>query len=822
MELKRQYAPILHTGFGETYTEESMREFVRTLDELGYSGFSAEGKSAAPTADIDGWIEGYMKGLRYACQESEKRDTDVWIFDEWGYPTGTAAGKTMAGHPEWRSKKLHCAFDIIVPKGETVTVTAPKNLLAAAAWHVNRNIFASPIGGYEVVPVIDGKLTYTASHRRCRFVGATWEFDNTRTVGVFVHDQEDDTQCTLDLLSKEAVDKLLTVMHEEYYRRMPEYFGKTIKGFFYDEPFLSFPLPYTFDIIDEFRAEKGYDPTEKLPLLVTGGGGHVRDDWRDVCTTRMAEAFFGGMAAWCHEHGVELVGHQDLDHDIRSLNSVSGDFFKNNKYNDSPGIDYIWAQIRPDHTADFPRFAGSFRRMTGKSHAMSESFAATGLCLTPDYMRWAMEYQALRGIDRFYLMISDPDVINGHGYASPLDLRHQMSRMFASDVNRRVNITNQLLNESTPAASVAVYIPRRELADEYPPSRPNRVSLHMPWEWVNETVEALLYAPVDFDYIWDDIIKTSPIDKNGAFIVPSGQRISTVIVPAVGAFEPAVAKKLKTAADRGCKLVFISFAADGFVGYQVCTYPSRIGEYIDKHIPIRLNGGRVSLTTRVDGDGEMYFFNNESEKEYSSPLSFEKAGCVQCFDYNKLAWLDEEPDADGGYTISLLPLELKVYRVAKAPSGVIPEKYALCGELCNWTAETPDGKTYDMGDKPSMFESVDYAGITKYRAKLIVPETGEYKLSLGEICYAATVTVDGDESTKRNVVFAPYEAAFTIAEGEHDLLIEVLNADAATVLGTPEAEMRAREERRFKSIFENDRDYVSAGIDGPVTLWRKL
>lgn len=819
MELKRKYAPILHTGFGETYDEAAMRLFVRTLDELGYAGFSAEGKSAAPTTDIDGWIEGYMNGLKYACAESEARGTDVWIFDEWGYPTGTAAGKTMAGHPEWRSKKLHCAVDIIVEEGETVSITAPKNLLAAAAWHVNRNIFASPAGGYEVIPVVDGKLTYTASHRRCRFVAATWEFDNTRTVGVFVHDSEDDTQCTLDLLCREAIAKLLSVMHEEYYRRMPEYFGKTIKGFFYDEPFLSFPLPYTFDIIDEFIEKKGYDPTEKLPLLVTGGGGRVRDDWRDVCTTRMAEAFFGGMAAWCHAHGVELVGHQDLDHDIRSLNSVSGDFFKNNKYNDSPGVDYIWAQIRPDHTADFPRFAGSFRRMTGKAHAMSESFAATGLCLTPDYMRWAMEYQALRGIDRFYLMIADPDIVNGHGYASPLDFKHPVSR-YAREINRHVNITNQLLNESTPAASVAVYVPRRELADEYPPARPNRVSLHMPWEWVNETVEALLYAPVDFDYIWDDVITSAPIDEDGAFSVPSGQKIKTIIVPAVGAFAPDVAEKLKLAAERGCKLVFVSFTADGFVGYPVCTYPSKIAEYVDKFIPVRMNGGRVSLTTRVDADGDVYYFNNESGSEYSSPLSFEKSGFVQRFDYETLTWRDEVPDADGGYTLSLSPLELGVYRVADSPIGVTPDKYAPCGELYGWHAKTPDGAEYDMGDEPFAFDAVDYTGITTYECKAKVPVSGEYVLSLGEICYAATVTVDGEETAK--VVFAPYTAKLTLDEGEHDVTIEVLNADAASVLGSPEAEARAREARRFKSIFENDRDYVSAGIIGPVTIMKKV
>ncbi len=814
MEIKRKYAPILHTGFGETYDRRAMELFVKRVDELGYAGFSAEGKSQAPTTDIDGWIDGYMNGLKLACEQSEKRGTDVWIFDEWGYPTGTAAGKTMAGHPEWRSKKLHCAVDMIVEEGQTVSVSVPKNFLAAAAWHVNRNIFASPVGGYEVIPVIDGKLTYTASHRRCRFVCASWEYDNTRTVGVFVHDQEDDTQCTLDLLCREAVEKLLSVMHGEYYRRMPEHFGKSIKGFFYDEPFLSFPLPYTFDLIDEFIEKKGYDPTEKLPLIVSGGGGKARDDWRDVATTRMAEVFFGGMQAWCREHGVELVGHQDLDHDIRSLNSVSGDFFKNNKYNDAPGVDYIWSQIRPDHTADFPRFAGSFRRMTGKKHATSESFAATGKCLTPDYMRWAMEYQALRGIDRFYLMIADPDIEGNtsHNYGSPLQFDHPISELYARDVNRHVNIVNQLLNEAAPAAQVAVYVPRRELASEYPPARPNRVSLHLPWEWVNETVDALLYAPCDFDYIWDDVILDCPAE-DGAICVPSGQRIDTVIVPAVSAFEPAVAEKLLAS---GVKLVFVGFAAEGFVGHPVCIHPEKIADYID--MPCCFDGARVSLTTRSDKEGKLYFFLNESERACDVPLGIGEGKALHIFDFEAAEWYDAD-EAEAA-RLSLAPLELKIYRTSDATVGKHRDRYISCGELHSWTATKPNGQTVEMGDAPHAFDAVDYTGITAYKCKLTAPVAGEYALSLGRICYAAKVRVDGGEG--QTVAFAPLTAKFTLDAGEHELTVEVLNADAASVLGSAEAEKCAREERRYKTIFENDRDYISAGIAGPVELLIKV
>ena len=77
MEDLRRYAPILHTGFAENYTAEQMRNFVTLVHERGYSGFSVEGKSSTgPTTDIDGWVDGYMRGLALACEEAKKQGLD--------------------------------------------------------------------------------------------------------------------------------------------------------------------------------------------------------------------------------------------------------------------------------------------------------------------------------------------------------------------------------------------------------------------------------------------------------------------------------------------------------------------------------------------------------------------------------------------------------------------------------------------------------------------------------------------------------------------------------------------------------------------------
>ncbi len=814
MREDRRYAPILHTGFSENYTEAEMVKFVRLVDERGYSGFSVEGKASSapvPADKVDDWIDGYMRGLGCACREAEARGLDVWIFDEWGYPTGTAAGKAMAGRPYLRSKKLHCAIDMIIEEGQTVSFTAPRHLLAAAAWHVNRNVFAGPAGGYEVIPVRDGRIEYTAAHRRCRLVAASWEYDTTRTVGVFEHDMEDDAQCTLDLLSREAVESLLDVMHGEYERRLGEHLGRAIKGFFYDEPFLSFPRPYTFDLIENFIKIKGYDPTPRLPLLVSGGGGRLYEDWRDVATTMMAEVFFGGMQRWCHAHGVELVGHQDLDHDVRSTNSVSGDFFKNNKYNDAPGVDYIWAQIRPDHTADYPRLAGSFRRMCGKAHATSESFAAVGRCLTPDYMRWAMEYQAVRGVDRFYLMIAAPE--GGRGFGTPLDFSHPVSRLFARDVNAHVSKAVALLSEGSPAAEIALYIPRDRMSAEYPPARANRVSLHMPWEWFNDTAEALLYAPVDFDYIWDDVIAEAAVGEDGSLSVPSGQRLRTVVVPAVYALPERVAGKLHEMQARGGEVIFVSFASEGFVGSRVCTYPCDVGKYLGGRGRVIGGGGRVSLTSRVDCAGRVYYLLlNESMSPFEGTLSLPDEG-AESYDFRAGEW---RPARRGA--IRLEPLELAAVRGADVDAARIPLREKAV-TITRWRATWPNG-TFELEATDGVLPdwrgfAGDYSGVVTYEAGFDATG-GEYELSLGRVFWAARVSVDGGGFI--SLPFAPYVTNLSLGGGRHTLTVEVLNADAASVLGSPEAELRSRERREFKDIFENDRDFVASGLVGPVTL----
>jgi hypothetical protein len=777
-----------------------------------------EGKADPRTRDIDGWLAGFFRGLRYAAEEAEKNGLELWLFDEWGYPTGTAAGKAMAGHTEWRSKKLHIAMDLPLEQGQRVSLEVPPHFLCASVWKVGRDIFSAPLGEAETLTPVEGRLTYTARHKRERLCVVTWEYDCFRTVGVFEPDPEEDSYGTLDLMCHEAVAYFISQMHERYVPLLGDLFGKAVKGFFYDEPYLSFPAAYTFDIMEQFAREKGYDILPLLPLALAGHNAPALRDYRDICTTRVAEAFFGQMAEWAHRHSLEMVGHQDLDHRARSLDTVSGHFFKNSAKSDGPGVDYIWAQILPGGFTDFPRYAGSARRILGKSHAVSESFAAVGRSMFPDYMRFCMEHQILRGIDRFFLMIADP-VPEGAKFDTPLSQKHPQSQAFGAALNRRVALTNRLLNAARPVGGVALYIPMAEIFSaslRQGASAQVNYSPYAPaWEYVEQAAEVLAYLPVDFDYLWREALLELPVEQ-GALVTPGGQRIHTVILPPVTMQENQVPERLAQLIRLGVRVIFLNSAPATLLGQgEVCPTVKDLRGILRPDAAVE-GASRVSVAVRQEGERRVFAFLNEDTGSCEAFIAFPGEGRLQRFDYARESWVDLE---EMRVPVRLEGMQAAIFSVGGEPAGLHERKAgAALQTVTGWTAVTPQGEVISLGEGLTDWRGFypgDYSGWMTYYAELEAPRAGSYRVDLGRVCWAARVTVGGQT---KPAAFAPYTADFELPAGTHKITVEVLNTPANEAVGTPVAEERGLQGGWMRTQIGNDRNYLISGLLGPVTL----
>jgi hypothetical protein len=793
-----RYRPILNNSVRPGRTPEDIQRETRWIKEHGYGGFAINGGTREKLRDVSDWLPGYMEICKRYVEEAKKLGLDVWIFDEWGFPSGCACGQVLTDQT-LRAKKLHLALDLILEAGESLRLKAPERLVSVAAIPVNRFYCYHPAGRARILEPENGDIAFTAAEKT-RLVAVTWEYLSFVTHVMKDYVEGDPTIGTVDILDKNATRRFLSCMHELYVPYIGNEFGKTVKGFFYDEPEICWDFPYTPALDAYFETLFGYRLKEVLPELlaympgetgVTGGGdAYLRlraafDDYAEAWTKLLADSFYGELERWCHAHNLLSVGHQDLDNHLLTYRSVSGDFLRNSARNDRPGIDVIWDNIFPGKFTDFPRYAGSVKRTLQKSGAMSETFAEMGLSMYADLMRYDMEHQILRGIDQFF------------NYCS-YDERDPNVQAFARAVNDRVTRTTMMMNEGRPGAETAIYIPMREIAFKARHANPHLFNQRpLPWERVELIAEALCYAPVDFDYAWEDGIDN--LYERG---------IRTLILPGSCALRERDEQTLRAFHAKGGRLVSALNACKNLA--DVCmieTDLDRLTALVKADVRIRSAEKKVSLATRITGKGRTLMLLNESGRSFGAELEFLGEGALAEMDTRDGNWARRDGRC---VRTSFAPRELKIFALTDAcgfaPAAALRETVTLNG----WTLRMPDGtakKLDALVPWPALGLS-GYSGWLDYGTEFEW-SGGDALISLGDVRFGARVKLDGQAY---DVPFSPYRLHLTIPAGHHKMTVSVLNSNANQLFADAAGP--------YGSAYQFERAYIECGLIGPVTITR--
>jgi len=838
IEKNQDYRPIMVLGLSSDATQADMERWLMWCVGRGYGGFAIVGsrgkKKLMGPGDIPGWLEGHLACSRYMCRRARELGLMVYIFDEWGFPSGTAAGLTIAKNHDHRAKVFHKYHDAILEAGESVALPVPPRFVSAAVLPVGRHAtYSFHMPSTRVAPE-NGMLNFTAV-RKSRFVAVTWEYTSFVT-HVMTEDTPDNIITgTVDLLSAEATRDYLSVMHEGYERGLGEYFGDSVKGFFYDEPEIHFNYPYTHDLAEVFAKTHGYDLYDAMPALLayvpgayfTSGeaAGYVYKsfvDYRHVWNRMMAENFMGVMQKWCSERGLALVGHQDLDHRTHSLNSVSGDFFSNNIYNDHPGIDVIWEQIEPDRLDDFPRYAGSFKRFYNKKRAMSETFAEMGPAMFPDMVRFVTEQQIIRGIDEFFLMASGiPEGINDSEINStptnnPFRYKNLLHEKFGDLNSQRLAKLSELANAGRPMAEVAVYLPLDAMAyTQAQIYNPHTLNGKIPWEQVDKAAESLVYAPIDFEYVWDGALSMFS-GAEGGLASHEGRVIGHIVLPEGFSYGADTYRELKRFTDCGGKLYTVAWVLRGNLPSVSLPDWRALVDILPK--ALYTDAQNIAICTREADGGKIVIAVNESSYYQIGSATFACGGeddlvIEECTD-GRMVLLSE----DLSVNLCFAPRETKIFHIvdkAKKPECAEPECRDSRVVLDGFTLRLPDGREMDF-DVPDFPDWADlgyggYIGGMSYTNSFDW-HGGDAVISLGDVKYAATVAIDGEEVLR--LPFSPYEGRCHISKGSHTIEITVYNSGANDSMGTKEL----LEKYYPHGSWHNTR-YMSSGLTDYVMIY---
>jgi hypothetical protein len=803
----REYGVIQpFTSWNGPDAKERMARIVQDLDRLSANGVFVVNMS--PGRGEPKYLSPeHMQQVKFVVQEAAKRGMKLWIQDECDYPSGFAGGLVSERYPELTMQGLDADIRISVMPGQTLTMPVPPDTLGALA------VFAQT-GAVQTVPIGASGINWRAPAPPPGAGGypKPWELvlvrhvfrsSPTRASNRADGTRAKDSQYALiDYLNADATRAFLKITHETYKQAVGDEFGKTVLGFFGDEPDYTCFMPWTPKLLDEFRQQKGYDLQPYLPLLfapkMTDEAWRAKADYWDVWSGMFRETFFGVQAEWCARNNVEYLVH--LNHEEHALRldlpedhiRNEGDFLRDMRHVEVPGIDNLsqlvpYAVHTPDGVWDvnnnFPKLASSAAHLFGKPKVWTESGGGPGID-----GKFQLDFQLVRGINA--MQVGLPGVRGGPGGAAGLPPQAPMLAWYTDRAG-------YLMAIGRPAAQVGLYYPSNSMwmGDE----EADRSMTKLGWQ--------LLEHQVDWDYFDEQSLSSVAAIADGGFKNLSGQVYRAIVVPSSTVISRIGLERFQAFVKAGGKVIFVgktpklvvdktfmSAAKDAAPDLSFATLIEPSGDITERvvaalpkpDVVLDTAWQRLTYTHRSWRDAEMYFFFNEGSQEQSRTATIAGRGQPQVWDLatgeiHPISGATAEDDSVR-FPLVLGPYEAKMIVVGPLPSGVAAAEPSLVSGTTladlggDWTLDlngkqvtTPLKSWEDLGTQ-------SFAGPATYRKQFTVtaaPAGKRVFLEIADVHDYARVKLNGKELEGH--AWQPYrwEVTNAVKAGANDLEVEV-------------------------------------------------
>jgi hypothetical protein len=431
MEARRLTGPLFWLHGDES--RERLEMYVKKVAEGGNGCFTAESR---PHVD---WLEaGWYRDLAICLAAAKKHDLKLWIFDEKWWPSGEVAGRVPK---QFGSKRL--VASVTDAKGGTPLLAAgyggPQYVAAVAGRETQNGIDGASLIDL-AGSIRDGKLAWTPPAGAWKVFKFTWE---NRISG---------SRYLLDGASQDCVDWYIRTVYQPHYDHFPDDFGKTIQGYFYDEP--ETHGDWGTEVL-KVLAERKVDWKKALVAWKAKLAGEeqtaARYQYRDALAEAWGRTLYGGLARWCKEHNVVSQGHF-LEHTNCYLREdcCAGNMFQLQKYSDRGAIDAVFSQFAwgkrvtyDPPTWQTPKLASSITHSYGKADdvTMVEIFGARGQDLTYPEMKWWTDHMQVSGVNFLIPHSFNPRAPHDtdcppYFYNGGFEPRWPLYRVFADYTNR--------------------------------------------------------------------------------------------------------------------------------------------------------------------------------------------------------------------------------------------------------------------------------------------------------------------------------------------------------------------------------------------------
>jgi hypothetical protein len=799
------------------------------MDKIAGCGMKAACIEARPHPEF--LKQKWWDDLDTIIKKAKQHDMKLWILDDSHFPTGYADGRIKEEFPELKKWYLDMRrFDVVGPlpyakinmkylKGriwEKPALDEDEYVLKifAARRASNRNIAGDPIDVNSLIDITgyyDNKvLTWSIpTGNWCVFVMIV-----TRKRG------EEATQDYLNPLVKEATQVLLDTVYEPHRLHYESEFGKTILGFFSDEPRFGnqkgmtssigrqeMVLPWRIGLEKELNFEEKY-----LPLLFVPASGaekEIRFQYMDCITRLYNENFTAVLAGWCEKYGLVYLGHNIEDNGAHArLGYGSGHYFRAQEAQHFSGIDVIGGQIVPGMPYHHDSFStggsdGEFYHFAlaklgasaahldekKKGRAMCEAYGAYGWNEGLKLMKWITDHLLVRGINYIVPHAFSPKEFPDwdcppHFYAQGHNPQFRYFPTFTKYANRMM----ELLNGGVHRALVAVLYPAEaEWGGAYMP--------------VEQPVRELTEMQIDCDIVSIDYLKKAVLLQNSFQI--SEETFQALVVPYAEYLPEEAVNLICEFSKAGVDVIFVNQFPDTILIEQQinchCVPISELAEICDKYREIKLDKTWRDLVYYhyEQSESQIFMFFNESVSEsVDDYVLFPNYG--YCYQYdafeNELLLIKEISPSEKNIKthLSLAPYESKVFIFSKNAS-VHAKQHMFDVKNCetdildlNWKLSFAGAKDYPnfknigeinkLTDLRTIPELLEMSGTAAYEAEYGCQKEKSYAiLELDEVWEIAEVFVNGVSAGVK--ICGPYrfDISKILKRGKNKIRIEVTN-----------------------------------------------
>lgn len=729
----------------------------------------------------------------------------VWILDDKHFPSGYANGIFKERFKElqmWNITEFH--VDVCGPVKDGAVMTD--------VWKIEEDDEILGVVALKRIPDSD------------KYTGAVYNLTDNMADGMVYFDlpegvfsivilmksragMADYCRIFCDKLSSDAGEAYIQEVYEQHYDHFKEEFGKTLVGFFSDEPaFMNntknkffTPIgekfmyyPWHENVMTSIKDKFGNAAIETLCGIWFDFDDDrskiAREAYMDIITQLYSENFSGKIGKWCEEHGVMYIGHVVEDNNAHTMTgNGAGHYFRAIAGQHMSGVDVVLHQIIPGLTECSNTGEVCYKQMDNKffhyvlaklasgaasvqenknGRAMCEIFGAYGWVEGTKVMKYLTDHMLVRGINYFVPHAFSPkkndEDCPPNFYAGGKNPQYKYFAKLMEYQNRMCHILNGG-KRLTVCALLYDAESRWSTNDFYPV----------------EDVAKLLYDN-QLDY---DIVSFDDLEKCGKYPV--------IILPYTSYISPENHTKLKkygnkvictgTQMTKNLEFVHVDHLLGYMEKYRDLSLERGYNKYVrychyihdDSDIYVISNedvanivSSKITLKDFAGGKYILYdAFENNVVKGYSATGEID----VTLYPYNALTIIIPNEDVDDNIVVA--------YQEGNSEDKELQCHYEI--EICS-EENLPNYKPYKTTKTLANMTGKDalprFSGNIKYKTVFNSDNCEFNILDLGYVGETAEVTLNGINIGVR--LFPPYEFDMSdvLKQGENELEILVTNS----------------------------------------------